>query len=593
KEKELTEAISLVESIKSSTDPRVRYKDVRPITDVRHMIKTSVELYGDRPAFHVKDNPGGSYRAITYSQMNDDLNALGTALLDFGLKDKRIAILGENCYPWALSYLAAVCGVGVAVPLDRELTEREIENLLVKSKAECILFTKKFRGMMQNISKRGLTSLRLLVDMTGDSTEKGILLFDDMLRRGTNLLLEGNKDFIDAEVYNDNMCALLFTSGTTGLHKGVMLTHKNLATGIVLPPTLISITKEDIFFSILPIHHCYECTCGFLIPLYRGAAIAFCEGLKSIVKNLSEISPTVMLAVPLIIENLYKKIWQNAKKTGQETMMRRVMKINAVTKKIGIDLSHMLFKKIHELFGGKMRLIICGGAAINPNILQGIRDFGILAIQGYGLTECSPICALNPDSAAKNASAGYILPWGGGKIHDPDPETGIGEFCTKGDNIMLGYFNNPEATAEVLRDGWFHTGDLGYIDKDNYVYVTGRNKNVIITKNGKNVYPEEIEYHLSQLEEVENCMVWGKESETSDDTLIVATIQLNEDVTADLLGKDFNDSQAEEHLWKKVDQINKELAAYKNIRRIIIRRSDFDMTTGKKIKRFKEENKTS
>lgn len=261
------------------------------------------------------------------------------------------------------------------------------------------------------------------------------------------------------------------------------------------------------------LHHTYECVCGFLMPLYLGASIAYCEGLKYIVKNLSEARPTMFLCVPLIVESLHKKIWQNAKKSGKADTLRRMIAMNKKMKKIGIDLAPIFFKKIHALFGGRMRIIICGGAAIDPDILQGIRDFGINAVQGYGLTECAPICALNPDKYPKNDAAGYPPPGFELKIHNPDPETGIGEICTKGGNVMLGYYKNPEATAEVIRDGWFHTGDIGYLDEDNYVHITGRIKNVIITKNGKNVYPEEIENYLARIPYVNESLVWGKESE--------------------------------------------------------------------------------
>jgi long-subunit acyl-CoA synthetase (AMP-forming) len=328
-----------------------------------------------------------------------------------------------------------------------------------------------------------------------------------------------------------------------------------------------------------------------LIPLYRGAAVAYCEGLKYIVKNLSEARPTVLLAVPLILESLYKKIWQNIRASGKEKLLRRVIKLNSGTKKIGLNLAPIFFKQILALFGGRMKLIICGGAAIDPAILQGLSDFGICALQGYGLTECSPICALNPDKSIKNASAGCVEGGLDCKIVDADAETGIGEICARGQHIMLGYYNNKEATDEVLKDGWFHTGDLGYIDDDRYVYITGRKKNVIITKNGKNVFPEELEYYLGRIDAVSECMVWGMDSEQSGETLIVAGIRPDEDVLRAELGDDYTDEQVEKLLWSKLDPVNAELALFKRIRRIIVRKREFEMTTGKKIKRFVEANK--
>jgi long-subunit acyl-CoA synthetase (AMP-forming) len=288
------------------------------------------------------------------------------------------------------------------------------------------------------------------------------------------------------------------------------------------------------------------------------------------------------------MESIYKRIWSQARKSGAEKKLKTVLKINRVTKKIGINL---VPKKITDVFGGRMRVMICGGAAIDPAVLDGICEFGITCLQGYGLTECAPICALNPDKAYKSSSAGYIPPGFDMKIDNPDPETGIGEICAKGPNIMLGYYKNEEATNEVLKDGWFHTGDLGYMDADRYVYITGRKKNVIITKNGKNVYPEELEFNLGKIPYVAESMVWGKDSETGDDTVICASIKIDEEEVKLVLGEDFTDEQATELLWKEIDIINEAQSFFKRIKKIDIRRTDFEKTTGKKIKRFVEANK--
>ncbi|MDR1247118.1 MAG: AMP-binding protein [Clostridiales Family XIII bacterium] len=589
KAKEQAEAETLIADILNSTSPHVRYKDGRPITDMRQMLESSTSLFADRTAFHVKDNHDSPYRQISYTQMKSDVDALGTALASRGLR--RVAVIGENCYQWAVSYLAVICGGGVAVPLDKELNASELEQLLIASEAECVLFTKKFRSVFEHIFASGKTTLKLLIDLTGDTASADVPRFADCIEEGKRLLSEGSRDYLDAQIIGDKMCALIFTSGTTGIAKGVMLSHKNLAAGLMIPPSLVNITSDDVFFSVLPIHHCYECTCGFLIPLYRGASVAYCEGLKYIVKNLSEARPTVLLAVPLILESLYKKIWQNIKASGKEKLLRRVIKLNSATKKIGLNLAPVFFKQILALFGGRMKLIICGGAAIDPAILQGLSDFGVCALQGYGLTECSPICALNPDTAIKNASAGCLAGGLDCKIVDADAETGIGEICARGPHIMLGYYNNKEATDEVLKDGWFHTGDLGYIDGDRYVYITGRKKNVIITKNGKNVFPEELEYYLGRIDAVSECMVWAMDSEQSGEALIVAGIRPDEDVLRSELGENYTDNQVETLLWSKIDPINAELALFKRIRRIIIRKREFEMTTGKKIKRFVEDNK--
>ena len=592
KEKEMEYALKRVEDVKNSKDKYVLYRDIRPIIDLKQMMESNVELYGGNIAFHVKDKVGGPYRGITYKEAKDDMDALGTALISMGLKGRSIAIIGENRYEWAISYLATVCGAGIVVPLDRELGASELEQLITEADVECIIYSSKYEPYFQEMKARGGTKLRFLVNMDMEISDEERLSLSEIIAAGKVLIENGNREFLDAQIERDAMSIILFTSGTTGIAKGVMLSHGNIVEDIMASPTLLRVVPEDVFFSVLPIHHTYECTCGFLVPLYRGASIAYCEGLKYIVKNLSEARPTIFLGVPLIFESLYKKIWQNAKKSGKADTLKKVIKINKVTKKIGIDLAPVFFKQIHALFGGRMKVLICGGAAIDPDILQGFRDFGINAVQGYGLTETAPICALNPDKYPKNDSAGYPPPGFQLKIHEPDPETGVGEICAKGGNVMLGYYKNPEATAEAIRDGWFHTGDLGYLDEDNYVHITGRIKNVIITKNGKNVYPEEIENYLGKIPYVEESLVWGKDSEETGETLIFASIRADYDEVKDALGENFTDEQVAALIWKEIDVLNTQLPLFKRIRKIDVRKEEFEKTTGKKIKRFIDSNKS-
>ena len=302
----------------------------------------------------------------------------------------------------------------------------------------------------------------------------------------------------------------------------------------------------------------------------------------------------MFLTVPLVIENMHKKIWQNARKSGKADTLRKMMNLNRKLKKIGIDISGIYNKQIMALFGGQLRMLISGGAAISPQVLDDINDWGVTALQGYGLTECAPMCALNPDKNPKSDSLGYIPPGMAFKVHEPDSETGIGELCVKGGNVMLGYYKNPEATAEVLRDGWFHTGDLGFVDKDGYIHLTGRKKNVIITANGKNIYPEELEFLLGQIPLVSESMVWGF-NESGKDTSIIATVRLDEEELAEVTdGKaitDFTDEELEAILWKEVDVINQELPVWKKVKRLVVKRDEFDKTTGKKIKRYVDANK--
>ncbi len=590
KKADMAYAVKRANDINTSKDPRVMYKDSRPIMDLKHMLETSAELFPENVAFMDKEVRGGQYIEITYKEMLEKVNGLGTALVAHGLKDKRIAVIGENSYRWGISYLAAVCGVGVVVPLDKELTSNEIKQLIVEAEVACVLYEGKYEETFLKMKASGETKIKVLVNMQNKENTSKSYSFDALVKEGVNFISEGNRDFLDAQIIRDEMSMLLFTSGTTGIPKGVMLSHGNIVEELMTAPSLLEVRPTDIFFSILPMHHTYECTCGFLMPLYKGSAIAYCEGLKFIVKNLSEARPTMLLAVPLILESLYKKIWQNVKKSGKEKTLKKVIAINRKTKKIGIDLGPVFFKKITDIFGGRMRMIICGGAAINPDILQGINDFGITALQGYGLTECAPICALNPDKFFKNDSLGYIPPGFDAKIIDVDPETGIGEICVKGGNVMLGYYKMPEESAKVLVDGWLHTGDLGYLDKDNYIYLTGRIKNVIITKNGKNVYPEELEYYLSKIPYVKESMVMGKESKGSDEILIFASIFPDMEEITEVLGENPSIKAQEFLIWTEIDKINKEQPYFKRIKKISIRSEEFEKTTGKKIKRNLTEN---
>ena len=591
KAKAMEWAEGLVAKINADERPYVKYKESRPITDIKHMLETSVELYGDNVAFMQKDNNNDPYRKILFREALADVNGLGTALIAKGLKDKRIAVIGDNCYQWATSYLAAVCGTGVVVPLDKELSADELKQLVIRADVECVIFQSKFEDMFKKMMADGGTGLRMLVNFTSEENTDDVYSWAQLKEEGKKLIEEGNREFVDAEIDNEAMSIILFTSGTTGKSKGVMLCHKNIAADLMISPTVFKVYPDDIFFSVLPLHHTYECTCSFLMPLYKGAAIAYCQGLKYITKNLAEAKPTMFLGVPAIFEKLYSTIWKNVKKQGKEDLLKKVIKINRKTKKVGIDIGKIFFKQITSVFGGRMRCLICGGAAISPEVLDGIRDFGILAIQGYGLTECAPMGALNPDTAPNSASIGVRFPGADLKVVDINEE-GIGEICVYGDNIMLGYMDMPEETAAVIdSEGWFHTGDMGYMDDRGYAYITGRKKNVIITKNGKNVYPEELEYQLSLVPFVEESFVFEGESTGDKDTTIVASIKLDGEAVEEVLGAEYTEEQVKELIWKEVDKINADAPFYRKIKKVIIRKSDFIKNSSKKLIRFAEDNK--
>lgn len=652
-QKQWEAAQAKVEGIAHSSDPQIRYRDERPIVTIRQMFDSSVEEFSERTAFYVKDQPGGPYRGITYREAGQDVHELGTGLLRLGLQGKHIALVGESRYEWAAAYLAITGGVGVAVPIDKELPSGELVQLIRMAKAEAVVFSRKYKDIFLEAMESGDTSLRLLICM--DEGDDKILSFRQITEQGKQLLSQGDQSFQRAgdEIDPKAMAILLFTSGTTGIAKGVMLSQENICEDLMSMVTLIHIKKEDIFFSVLPIHHTYECTCGFLCPIYRGAGIAYCEGLRYIVKNLAEARPTVLLAVPMLLESFYKKIWGQAKKSGMEKKMRLVLKINRYTKKIGLDLVPKLLHRVTDTFGGRMRLMISGGAAIAPEVIRGIQEFGIIALQGYGLTECGPIAALNPDIDGKPDSAGRSIPDVLLRIDGADQE-GIGEICVKGKNVMLGYYKDQEATDEVIRDGWFHTGDLGRMDQDGFLFITGRKKNVIITKNGKNVFPEEIEYYLSKIPYVEESMVYGAEStagkaanagnpvntanagnsanagntssagnaaDTANasnsakagnaanlagagkaaassraagemgETLLFAAIRADQEAVAEKLGPDFTSEQVEALLWQEIDALNATLPYFKRIKKISVREDAFEKNTAQKIKRFAVENK--
>ena len=594
KKQEMLWAEKVVSDLNNSTDKYVVYKTSRPITDIRHMLRTSTELYGDNVAFRQRFEKNEPYREITYKEAFETVNALGTALTNIGLKGKRIAVIGENCYQWATSYLAVICGTGVVVPLDKELSAIELKQLVIEAEVSGVMFTKKYREIFKEMKTSGDTDIEILVDLTGDDEEEGIFKWSNLVAEGRMLLDGGDRSFVEAEIIADEMSELLFTSGTTGIAKGVMLSHKNICFDLMIAPTILNVNTWDIFFSVLPIHHTYEGTCGFLMPLYKGASIAYCEGLKYIVKNLAEVSPTMFLGVPALFETLYKTIMRNVRKQGKEGLVKKVMSVNKVTRKIGLDLNKLLLKDILKVFGGRMRVLISGGAAIDPAILQFFNDLGFIAVQGYGLSECAPMGALNPDNPKymRNSSVGHILPGMQVKIVDKD-EDGIGEICLKGDNVMLGYYKNPEETARTVRDGWFYTGDQGYVDEEDFIYITGRKKNVIIASNGKNVFPEELEYYLSLSPFIAESMVWGAEDERSGDIVIVAAIRPETDDIREVLGDEKADDPetVKELLWKEVDKVNEQMPMFKKIKKIVVRNEEFEKNTSKKIKRFAEANK--
>ena len=572
----------------------IRYLDrVRPIANFRDMMESSCKLYGDTVAIYYKINKSDKeFLSMTYNEYYERIKALGTKLLMLGLKDEKIAIIGENSYMWGTSYLAVTCGAGVVVPIDRELEYNEIKNIIEATETSAVIMDSKYKEIFTRMRDEDDVPLKVIIDMNNEvyDEDNDVLSYEALVNEGKKEIEKGNTEYLEADIDNEKLSIILYTSGTTGVSKGVMLSQKNICTVIMSAPTYLQIKDGEKFFSVLPIYHTYECTCGFLIPLFKDSSIIYPGGLRYLVQDLQASKPNIILGVPLIFESLISKIWKTARKKGKEKQLKKAIKINNKLKKIGIDLSKKLFKDIVKIFGGQQRTFVTGGAPITKEVVQSYNAFGINIVQGYGLTEASPIVALNPDVLPYKGAAGKILPLVEGKVHNPNAE-GIGELCFKGDNIMHGYYKMEDKTAEVLRDGWYHTGDLGYIDKDGYVFITGRQKNVIITKNGKNVYPEEIEANLQMYDVILESFVWSLEGEQGQDSTIVATVRVDDENVENILGNTYTDEMVKDLLWEYVDEYNKKVPLYKKVMKLNYRKEEFIMTTAKKIKRNVDENK--
>lgn len=547
-----------------------KYKnyEVRPIENLKEMLYTSAATWPEKNAFLEKRD--GVYEGITFNQYLLDVEGLGTELCARGLLGKRVIVTGENCYAWALAYMTVICGLGVVIPVDKEIPPEEIANIANISEADAVIYSAKYEDKIKKIEK-----------------PLDFICFDELsglCAAGREKINAGDRTYLDLEIDKNEMASLIFTSGTTGVSKGVMLSHHNISFNLTEMCQMIYIGPEDTFLSVLPLHHEYECTCGFLCQIYRGSTIAYCEGLRYIMKNMKEVHPTMILCVPLLIETMYHKIWANIRKNGMEKMVKKALAASNASRKIGIDLRKKLFSEIHETFGGKLRMMIAGGAAVDPDILKGLRDFGILAVQGYGLTECAPLAAVNRDKFYCDSSAGLATPNATLEIVDA-AEDGTGDIRFKGENIMLGYYKAPELTAEVIVDGWLYTGDLGFIDKDGFLHITGRRKNVIVTANGKNIFPEELETYLSRNPYVLESVVVGVPDETGRDYDIVAMILPDRERLDEENPDGYSEELVREKLTEAVKQANSMVQQYKRIKKFLVRSEEFPKNTSKKIKR--------
>ncbi len=555
---------------------------VREIKDIREAIFGAAEIYGDKDALLEKNKETDKYEARSYNEFVADIKSLGTALCDMGLKDKRVVVMGENRYFWAVSYMAVVCGTGTVVPVDVQLNQDDLKYIFESCKPDAVIFTDRKATEIRNLAEE-LSYIKYFINMDGDYTDnKRFFNITDLIAKGSKMVEKGDRTFIDAEIDNEETLIILYTSATTSVSKAVQLSHRNIASNIMAMSSMIKVYISDVFLSVLPLHHTYECTCGFLCVLYLGASIGYSEGLRYIKKNLDELKPSVILSVPLLFEKTYKTIMKSAENSGSLKKLETFIKI-ADALRLNNKIRRKLFSSVIAGLGGNMRLMISGAAAISPTVSKFYRAVGIDFLQGYGLTECSPIICLNSDKDFVDESAGKPLPGVEVVILDKDSE-GIGEICAKGPNIMKGYMNMPEENAKAFEGGYFHTGDLGYMDKNDFVYITGRKKSVIVTKTGKNIFPEELEQKLDKSKYVEECLVFGV-TDKNGDSIITASVY----PALQIFEEEFNNTDKKfihDKIMELVQEVNSQVPTYKAIKKLVIRDNEFEKTTTRKIKRY-------
>lgn len=551
-------------------------------SDLREMLRYSAKKYGNKTAFVTKIKEKGtkavSYHNTSYEELYDEMIALGTALYDRGYKNRRVAIIGENSYKWCLAYFTAANGVGVTVPLDKALEREEIVSCLNRSNSTIIFYDKKIAKLIEDIIESGETNLEFAVTLDFKSENLDRPSIDDMIADGKQLIASGNKEFENCKIDREAMSFLLFTSGTTQQSKAVMLSHKNFMSCIYGMCCEELFYIDDVNLQLLPLHHCYGML-GLLTFLVQGMKNTFCDGLKYINKNLKEYKVTVMMSVPLLLENIYKKINKAIASQGQEKKIAFALKLCKMSDKVGVDIRRKMFKPIIDQLGGHLRFFINGAAPIDPVVAQGLNDFGILTVNGYGLTETAPTIASESYRHLKAGSVGKLMPNVEAKIMNPNDE-GIGELVVRGDNVMIGYYDDDAATNEVLIDGWFHTGDLAYFDEEGYLFITGRKKNVIVMKNGKNVFPEEIENLVNILPYVSESMLFTRHKHND----IVLWLKVVYD-SAYLKEHSITLEELEQKFQKDLDGINDTMPAVKRVHRYFLSDRPTIKTTTQKTKR--------
>ena len=563
-----------------------KLREMPRFDDIKEIIYNSVKLYPDNIAFTTKltkEDKQIEYKNTTYKEFLDDVNSFGTALYDMGLKDKRIAIIGKNSYKWALAYVTNLLGNIVSIPLDKGLQIGELETSLIRSKADAIIFDEKCLEEIEKIKESNKTNLKDYICM---SKLDNYISVDELIFKGKTLIEQGNNEYKDCKIDNKRMSVLLFTSGTTEQAKAVMLSQYGIATNIYDMQIVEDFHTTDVNIAFLPFHHIFGST-GLLVMLSRGIKTVFPDGLRYIKENLNEYKVSLFVGVPILVDKMYQNIIKEIQKQGKEKTVKFGIKLTQFLLKFGIDIRRKVFKEIIDQLGGKMRFIISGGAPLDKEVAQGFENFGIHLVQGYGLTETSPVIAAENDKYQRPGSIGFPMRHTQIKIVDKD-QNGIGELVVKGPNVMLGYYENEEKTKEVLKDGWFYTGDLAYIDDDGFLFIAGRKKDMIVLKNGKKIFPEELETLINKIDEVEESFVYGMPIDNDKNNVKVSVeVVYNEDVVKEKYGKISKD-ELNKTIWEKIKEVNKTLPQYKYIKNMILTIEPLIKTTTNKVKRSEE-----
>lgn len=562
------------------------------VNDYRELLKMVKEKYSKNIAYKYKKDYTAKepeYIEVTYEKYIEDVKALSTGLLSLEKEGKKVVLIGKNSYEWCTAYMAVTTGNMVVVPLDKALPDAEIETLVNRSEADVVFFDKKYIDVMRNLKDDSSNNVSTLICMDSENLE-GTEGYSKILEKGYELLKNNDTRYENLKIDNKKMSIMLFTSGTTSLPKGVMLSQYNICSNLSAMATWVKIYDTDTLLSFLPIHHTFECTITFLYGMYSGATVAFCDGLKYIQKNLQEYKVSVFVAVPLVLETMYKKIQKAIEEKGKTKLINTMSKVSNALLKCHIDLRKVFFKQVLDQFGGNLRVVLYGAAPMNKETIIGYNNLGIDLVQGYGLTETSPVISAETDKEKRPGSVGLVFDSLEARIDNPDKD-GVGEIVVKGPSIMMGYYKNEEETKKALQDGWFRTGDFGYFDEDKFLYVTGRKKDIIVLKNGKNVYPQEIEFLINKIPYVVESLVYQRE-QSNTDTMLCAKIVYDKDLIKQSLGEKTEDEYKEE-IWNEVKEINKSLPIFKHIKNITITTELLAKTTTQKVKRYEELKKVN